>query len=246
MNEDNVSLGQSQVGGFEAQTFFDKYPRFEQTSTVASDIKRLNYRYAHVIERNRDILEGKRVLDVASHDARFTLAALAGAGAKHVTGIEARASLVAHAIENLKYYGIAEDRFDLITGDVFEKIGTIPAGSIDTAMVLGFLYHTARQYELISAISSLGVSSIIIDSNVVPKAERPIILLRWEGTQDDAQIWDADRKKVLSSTPSLLALSMLLEEFGYTPEILEPLQPIPKSALQYPRGQRVTLVGRKR
>ena len=226
--------------------FFSDYPRFEVTSKVASDIERLNYRYAHIIERNRDILAGKRVLDIASHDARFTLAALVGGGASHVTGIEARGNLIAHAAENLKHYGITEDRFTLIEGDVFTRVHELPKGAIDTAMVLGFLYHTARQYELISAISALGARSIIVDSNVLAKAERPIILLQWEGTKHDAQIWDASRAKVLSSMPSAMALTMIMEEFGYEVEKLVPNGPLPPTAAQYRTGGRVTLVGRKR
>ena len=65
-----------------SQNFFDDYPRFRETSNVASSLDRLNFRYSHVIDRNRRLLEGKRVLDIASHDARFTFAALRGADAR--------------------------------------------------------------------------------------------------------------------------------------------------------------------
>lgn len=228
---------------YDTKRFFSNHARFGETSTVASNIDRLDFRYSHIIERNKALLEGMRVLDIASHDARFTFAALKGANARHVTGIEARQNLVDNAEKNLVHFGVPEDQFTLVCGDVFEKLRDIEAGSIDTAMVLGFLYHTARQYKLISMISGLGVKNIIVDSLVLAKTKAPIIKLRWEGTEADAKIWDASRPKVLSSTPSAAALQMILEEFGYKVDAYQPEIDIPKSANQYRTGKRITMVG---
>lgn len=223
--------------------FFDDYPRFGETSTVAANFQRLNFRYRHMIERNRHLLEGKRVLDIASHDGRFTFAALVGGNAAHVTGIEARESLVENAAGTIASYGVSPDRFRLLQGDVFERIDEIEAGTIDTAMILGFLYHTARQYELIAALARRGVKNVIIDSNVLPNETRPIIRLKWEGTEKDSQIWDKTRDQVLSSTPSPGALTMILNELGYETQVLIPEIEIPRSAAQYHTGGRVTIVG---
>ena len=224
--------------------FFSKYSRFGETSEVASDLERLNFRYHHVIERNQNLLAGKTVLDIASHDGRFTFAALRGAGAKFVVGIEARASLVEKVKTTFAEYDVAAATYQFITGDVFEEVAKIERGTIDTALVLGFLYHTARQYELISSLSRIGVKNIIVDSNVI-KTDRPYILLKVEGTQNDSQIWDATRPKVLSSIPSALALELLLQEFGYSTTRIEPEGDIPSSAKDYERKARVTIVGIK-
>lgn len=229
----------------DAKGFFSNHARFGKTSTVASNLKRLDFRYSHIIERNKALLEGMRVLDIASHDARFTFAALVGANARHVTGIEARQNLVDNAEKNLAHFGVPEDQFTLVCGDVFEKLRDIEHGSIDTAMVLGFLYHTARQYELISMISEIGVKNIIVDSLVLGKTKAPIIKLEWEGTTADAKIWDASRSKVLSSTPSAAALRMILEEFGYKVDAYQPEIAIPDSAKQYRIGGRVSMVATK-
>ena len=224
--------------------FFTQYSLFGETSEVASDIERLNYRYRHVIERNKNLLTGKTVLDIASHDGRFTFAALRGAGAKSVVGIEARAHLVEKVEKTFTEYDVDPATYRFVVGDVFEEINTIEPGSIETAMVLGFLYHTARQYELISALSRLGVRNIIVDSKVI-KADLPYVLLEMEGTKADAQIWDATRPKVLSSIPSALALELYLQEFGYATTRLEPQGDIPDTARVYKRGTRVTIVGSK-
>ncbi len=53
--------------------FFGKYPRFLETSGTASKPDRLNLRYEAMIQANCDILEGARVLDIASHDGRWSL-----------------------------------------------------------------------------------------------------------------------------------------------------------------------------
>lgn len=228
-----------------AKGFFSKHDRFKDTSTVASGLERLDFRYRHVIKRNRALLKGKRVLDIASHDGRFMFAALKGGGASHVTGIEARQNMVDNAAGNIAHYGVAKDRYSLICGDVFEKIHEIEAGTIDTAMILGFLYHTARQYELFAAISKLGARNIIIDSRVLPNADRPVILLRMEDTQSDSQIWDETRRKALSSEPSALALQMIMEEFGYRVTHQPVTIKIPKSAQVYKKKSRVTMTGVK-
>lgn len=221
--------------------FFDDYPRFQETSSVAAALDRLNFRQLHMIERNRALLEGKRVLDIASHDSRFSFAALK-AGAAHVTGIEARESLVGSGVDNLKHYGIAPDRYDMRVGDVFEEISNVE--NIDTVMCVGFLYHTARHYELFAAISKLGAKNLIIDSRVLTD-EAPLIRLKFEGTRKEGRIWDKDRNRALSSTPSASALQMLMTEFGYEVEILGLTVQPPLSTHKYATRERVTMTGRR-
>ena len=76
--------------------FLDKFPRFYTTSHTSPDPHRLNSRYEAIIAKNADRLAGKRVLDIASHDGRWTFAALS-AGAAHVTGAEPRRELIDNA-----------------------------------------------------------------------------------------------------------------------------------------------------
>lgn len=67
--------------------FFDDHPEFLETSSTAAGKDRLNLRHVAIIEEHCKILSGSRVLDIASHDGRWSFAALQ-AGATHVTGIE--------------------------------------------------------------------------------------------------------------------------------------------------------------
>jgi hypothetical protein len=69
--------------------FFDQCDRFYTTSHVGNWPVRLNTRYRAIIGGNEQHLRGRRVLDVASHDGRWSFAAVQ-AGCAHVTGIEAQ------------------------------------------------------------------------------------------------------------------------------------------------------------
>ena len=69
--------------------FFDAFPRFYETSQTGDPRERINLRYEAIFAHNADVFQGARVLDIASHDGRWSLAALR-TGAAEVIGIEAR------------------------------------------------------------------------------------------------------------------------------------------------------------
>ena len=79
--------------------FFDEYPRFIQTSETTHNAKLLNARYEGLIMANADIIRGATVLDLASHDGRWSFAALKN-GASFVYGIEWKPRLVRKSNEN--------------------------------------------------------------------------------------------------------------------------------------------------
>ena len=82
--------------------FAEDYPRFMEASELEPQPQRLNERYEALFASNRDIFDGARVLDLASHDGRYSFAALK-TGAEHVTGVEVRESLVGKAEETFAY-----------------------------------------------------------------------------------------------------------------------------------------------
>lgn len=116
--------------------FYDQFPRFYETSHTSPVPHRLNARFAAIIETNINRLAGKRVLDIASHDGRWSFAALK-AGAAHVTGIEARAELIANADATFAHYGLDSASFQFEQGDVFDLLGS-GGRQFDVALCLGF------------------------------------------------------------------------------------------------------------
>jgi Methyltransferase domain len=105
----------SAPGSRTASWFFEQFPRFYLTSSTAATTAQFG--------ENRDIFAGALVLDLGSHDGRWSLAALA-TGARSVIGVEAWPQLVKAATENLGAYGYGADRATFVTGDVHEVLRT--------------------------------------------------------------------------------------------------------------------------
>jgi SAM-dependent methyltransferase len=151
--------------------FFDRYPRFYATSNTSPLPHRLNGRHEAIIAKNADRLAGKRVLDIASHDGRWSFAALQ-AGATHAIGIEPRQELIENAIETFSYYGVEPDRYEFRCGDIFDLIRDV---KVDVVLCLGFYYHTIRHPELLDQIERTGAHLVVVDTEVTPLQDSPPI-----------------------------------------------------------------------
>lgn len=155
---------------------------FLETSTTAAHANRLNSRCEMLLANNRQAIEGKRVLDLASHDGRFSYACLK-LGAASVTGIEGREDLVLSARKNLGQAGFDSSTFTFIHGDIFNEVTGLATGSFDTVLCLGFLYHTIKQAELFEQVRRLAPRFLILDTGVyqesrIVKQARKIVNLR--------------------------------------------------------------------
>ena len=139
--------------------FFDDYPAFLETSDTAASASRLGWWHRFIIEDNADLLVGKRVLDLASHDGRWSFAALK-AGASHVTGVEFRPEMVASARATFDGYRVDPSTYRFIAGDLFELLRDPGQGiEVDVVLCLGFLYHTLRYAELLNGWRASGPST---------------------------------------------------------------------------------------
>jgi hypothetical protein len=148
--------------------FFSQFDRFLTTSTTSPFLLRLNGRHEAIIAPNAQILQGKRILDIASHDGRWSFAALK-AGAAHVTGIEPRQQLIDNARNTFTAYGVSADAYEFIRGDVFDILAQRPL-RFDVVLCLGFYYHTIRHVELFDRLERSGASHIVIDTAIAPSA----------------------------------------------------------------------------
>lgn len=241
--------------------FFDQYELFYKTSHTSPYPYRLNSRYKAIIERNQSKLEGKRVLDIASHDGRWTFAALQ-AGAAHVTGIEPRQALIDNAQSTFSHYGISDDRYSFECGDIFDKIR---GKQFDVVLCLGFYYHTVRHAELFDLIERTGAEFVIIDTEVTPSAEEfareddgderlvfknpYVIQLLRDPVDDERMAWNDSMTRnghTLVGRPSRSAVKFLADHFGYSistfdwPEYMGSNPQIADSMADYGRGWRDT------
>ena len=125
---------------FDPARFFHHFPRFVETSETGPWLDRLNARYLALIHANRDLIRGASILDLASHDGRFSFAALQN-GASRVVGIEHEPHLVRKASENMEFHD-------------------------DIVFCFGILYHINDHMRLLSTIAEFEPRSLIIDSNI--------------------------------------------------------------------------------
>lgn len=199
--------------------FFDDHPEFLETSSTATYKLRLNWRHRAMIESNAELLKGARVLDIASHDGRWSLAALE-AGAREVVGIEGRPELVARAEEHFRNVGASEDSYRFIAGDVFDVLAVDndhDLGEFDVVMCLGFLYHTLRYPELFSAIRRLRPHHLIVDTQVSTDKSMTIQvavdLVEHEGQAVESPL--GHNGLMLAGRPTPRALQTMLDVYDF-------------------------------
>jgi len=140
---------------------------------------RLNARFSTFMLPFKAEFEGKRVLDLGSHDGRWSYAALI-LGASHVTGIEGRPELIqrgAHLFERAEL----RERADFIAGDIFDVMSDLRGRgeTFDIVLCLGIFYHVMDHYRLLKLMHEFGPSLIIVDTGLI-NDERPFINLHAE------------------------------------------------------------------
>ena len=198
--------------------FFDNYPRFFTTSTTKAQPDRLNQRYRALIESNADIIAGRRILDIASHDGRWSFAAHK-AGASYVLGIEARSYLVEASKSNLSGYGVSESHTEFVQGDVLTEIDRLQPGLFDTVFCFGFLYHTNDHMSLLRKIARLEPKYLVIDTLISVNPAK-IIEIRKEkiDLESNGAIGEPGAPSfTVIGKPSKSALELMLQAVGFQP-----------------------------
>ncbi|WP_243057148.1 methyltransferase domain-containing protein [Nocardioides sp. SR21] len=246
--------------------FADDYPRFIELSestpewqdhrpnrrSASEQRSRMNERYEALFASNRDILEGARVLDLASHDGRYSFAALK-TGAAHVTGVEVRQSLIDRAQEAFAFYGQDPATYRFVCGDMFEVLAR-EKFDVDVVLCFGFLYHTYRHTELMYRLHNLAPRHLIVDTMVTRETRRTLKVIRERDVEDirsaAQDAWAV--RQVLVLRPSVPALRMLLRSYGFEIESmydwkgrLNGRPPVP-GVDGYAKGTRVSLRCRSR
>ena len=227
--------------------FAEDYPRFMDASELTPNPQRMNERYEALFAGNRDIFDGARVLDLASHDGRYSFAALK-TGAAHVTGVEVRESLIEMAQETFAFYGQDPETYRFVCGDVFEVLAR-ERFDVDVVLCLGYLYHTYRHTELMYRLHDLAPKHLIVDTMVVPGTQRILRVLRERDSEDiRSAAHDAySVGRVLVARPSVPALQLLLSAYGFEIESMYDWKsrlagrPLIPGLAGYAKGKRVTV-----
>ena len=192
--------------------FFDEHPRFVETSKTGHTNERLNARYTGLIHRHRHLLDGARVLDLASHDGRFSFAAL-DAGAAHVVGIEIDGDLVAAANANFEAEGVDPSRYEFVQRDLFRHFDDLE--QFDVVLCFGILYHVNDHMQLLTNIARVEPQWLIIDTKV-SQLDGAVVELRSAFGESPPP-----PGSYLEGYPTPAALQAMLAYFGWAVEPLD-------------------------
>jgi hypothetical protein len=164
-----------------------------------------------------------------------------------------REALVCKAEETFRHYGIPAERYSFICGEFFEAAHRL-MGVFETVFCFGFFYHTLRQAELLTLVSQLKASAVIIDTAIVPAsaAEASIRVVR-ESSREEGNgpaLACAVTDEAIVGIPTLGAVILLLEYFGYAAEVVDWWQYLARARdladlADYAAGERATIIGRR-
>jgi methyltransferase family protein len=195
--------------------FFDFLRDTERYSGTRGSIARLNKRHRFLIEPYKAELEGRSVLDLASHDGRWSYA-LSAAGAREVTGIEARAESIAHFAAYPE--GPVKDRIRFVQGDVYDVLPQLVAEGkrYDVVALFGLFYHVMDHYLLLKLIAQLEPELIIIDSEFFLSPD-PVVRIIREKTDNRLNSIPhvSGQVRAPAGIPSKLALEVMATTLGY-------------------------------
>lgn len=227
--------------------FFDDYDAFMETSKTGANANRLNKRHQAIFQTNPGIFEGARVLDIASHDGRWSFAALKS-GAKHVTGVEPRQHLVQNASSTFKEYGIPDSSYTFERSDIFDYLRRSES-PFDIVLCLGFLYHTYRHPELFSLIKRAAPMHLIIDS-AVAKANSLVCVVRKDMADKEFEAAENEttfRGATYVATPSLTLVRDMLAHYEFEIQEVDWTSLVGSDVFgirDYAEGRRATLICR--
>jgi hypothetical protein len=179
------------------------------------NIGRLERRREFIVEPYADELKDARVLDLASHDGRWSYA-LAAAGAREVVGIEFRQDLIDQFAEYPQ--GETRDKVSFIQGDVFEELPKLLARGekFDVVAIFGLYYHIMDHYTLLKLVKQLGARLVVIDSEFLTRGAA-VIRLSLESTASHLNTisHETGQAEAPIGIASREALEMMAGSLGY-------------------------------
>jgi 2-polyprenyl-3-methyl-5-hydroxy-6-metoxy-1,4-benzoquinol methylase len=185
---------------------------FLQSSQTGASLDRLNFRCETLLSSNQEAIKGKRILDLASHDGRFSYACLE-LGARHVTGVEGRHHLVKSAKKNLIDMGYGPKNFSFVQGDIFDYLHRVKPKEFDTVLCFGFFYHTIRQSELISEIRRIQPKHFLLDTFISKDTdEKPCLVFMTESHEIEGSTIDPID---LVAWPTKNYIELILKTYGF-------------------------------
>jgi hypothetical protein len=179
---------------------------------AGKQLNRLNARYRTFIQPNVEKINGRRVLDLASHDGHWSLACLMH-GAAHVTGVEIREDLLDKSCDMITED--MQDRIRFIHGDIFDVLPRLAAADerFDVILCLGIFYLIMDHHRLLQLMHMFCPKLIILDTNLVDNDDA---FIKLRGEPIAASPPTVGRKVAVTGVVSRGAMTLLAAQFGYS------------------------------
>lgn len=171
------------------------------------EYKRFMHMFPALLSMTGGTLEGRSVLDVASHVGFWSVQARA-AGADRVVGVEAAAKSVEVAKFVLEITGL--DRISFAQQNAYDLSPDNP-GVFDVTLYLGLLYHLDKPVTALERLAAVTRQLAVVDTQVVPNAW-PVTLLGPENPHKETGPFHSN---VLKMIPSRGAVVLMLKHAGF-------------------------------
>ncbi len=130
---------------------------------IPYDFECLNARVENLLLKHRDALQGKRVLDMASHIGTFSYATLM-MGADYVQGVDTEERTVEKCRELFKAQEVDPSRYRFEVRDVFDLLENSPENNWDTILCCGLLYYTTEPLRLLKLMKNAARECVLLDT----------------------------------------------------------------------------------
>lgn len=123
----------------------------------------LNARIDNLLEKQKDAIVGKTVLDVGSHMGTFAYAAHQ-MGARWIHGIDVEEKMVAKCRKLFQNQSIPEAGYRFDVENVLRFLESTPENSFDTVFCFGMIYYTADPLRLLELMQRAAKETILLDT----------------------------------------------------------------------------------
>ena len=193
----------------EAAHFLDRYERFVEDS--ARNSVRVYRRYEAIVAVNADLFLNARVLDLASGDGCWSLAAL-DAGADRVVGIDSSRDAIKQAEENFKDYGVEPGAYQFIHSDIFAALRQMKREEFDLILCQRYCEFSDVRV-LFSHFNRLWPRHVILDTGI-SRGEGPVLRYMLNSHDAPAAKGNGEYAEVLA-VPNHEMIALLCDYFKF-------------------------------
>lgn len=192
----------------------DLTPLAEIDSYLLDDVIRAHY----IVNRNHDLIQGKRVLDFPCLVGNVALW-MSKIDFKYLTLADVRPDSLALADENMRLLNIPDTKWDTIQADLYDlENNTQLCQNFDTLLCSGVLYHIHNHFDVLKSITDSAIENIIIESEEnlsIKDSKEAMIWWTTETTDNWPAGWHSGEPTIMIGHPNSRWLDLCMELLGY-------------------------------